>query len=296
MLDTIETKAVSTPKARQARRVPMSNLDRKRILLDGPFTESKELWLGSGPARDDVGRYASVNGLRMYYEVHGRGRPLVLLHAALSNIESGFGKVVRALAATRKVIAIEQQAHGRTEDISRVLTYEQMADDTAELLRRIDIRQADFFGFSMGAAVALILAVRHPGVVRKLAVVAGGADPNGWEQAMLEQAFRMSPDAWPPEFKTAFLRGGVAPEQWPAAIRRMHQAFSTFRGLRRDQVRAIRAPTLIVGGEYGLVRRDHTHELARLVPKSRLEILSGDDHQPLMVERSATLVPGFLDA
>jgi len=297
MLNPTESTSGRVQKPRRPRaQAAMETVDRKRVLLDGPFTETKELWVGDRPARD-VGAYATVNGLRMYHEVHGRGRPVVLLHAALSNIESGFGKIVRALSTTRKVIAIEQQAHGRTADIDRLLTYEQMADDAAELLRKLDIRQADFFGFSMGAAVALVVAARHPGVVHKLAVVAASSHPDGYDQELLGMLFRVTPESdFPPEIKAAFLRGGTSPDQWPAAVKRIHQSFTTYRGLRREQLASIRAPTLVIGGEYGVVNLDHTRELARLVPKSRLEVFTGDDHDPRIVERAAALVPGFLDA
>src|SRR5436190_14876205 len=93
--------------------------------------------------------YAPLNGLQMYYEIHGSGRPLVLLHGAFMTIE-GFGRILPALAETRQVIAVEQQAHGRTADVDRPLTYEQMADDTAALLRHLEIEAGQLIGYSMG--------------------------------------------------------------------------------------------------------------------------------------------------
>jgi hypothetical protein len=111
--------------------------------------------------------YASVSGLDMYYEIHGAGRPLVLLHGALMTIE-GFGKLLPPLAETRQVIAIEQQAHGRTADIDRLFSYEQEADDIAVLLREIGIEGADFLGYSVGGGIALQVAIRHQDLVRKL--------------------------------------------------------------------------------------------------------------------------------
>jgi pimeloyl-ACP methyl ester carboxylesterase len=269
----------------------------KRSVLDGPFTESKEL-LFWPVAERHVGEYASVNGLRMYYEVHGRGRPLVLLHGALEHIERSFGQIVRALAASRKVIAIEQQAHGRTEDIARPLTYEQMADDTAELLRKLEIDRADVFGFSMGGGVALVLAVRHPDRVRKVAVVSGSASIEGFDQDVMRMLTGMGPDdpAWLPLIKDGFMRVAATPGQWPAAVRRIQQAFLSFRGLRREQLQSIRAQTLFVGGESGVVKPGHLQEIARFVPRSRLEIFAGDDHDPTIIPRSAQLIPGFLDA
>src|ERR671910_1450105 len=112
--------------------------------------------------------YAEVNDLHMYYEIHGTGQPLVLLHGAFSAIGTSFGELLPQLAKTRQVIAFEMQAHGRTADIDRPLTIEQMADDTAAALRHLGIEEADIFGYSMGGSVALHLAIRHPDVVRKL--------------------------------------------------------------------------------------------------------------------------------
>src|SRR5829696_2463079 len=123
--------------------------------------------------RDDAqglgaGGYASVNGLEMYYEIHGTGDPLVLLHGAFSAIGTSFGELLPSLAERRQIIAFEMQAHGRTADIDRPLSIEQMADDTAAALQYLGIEVADIFGYSMGGSVALHLAIRHPDVVRKL--------------------------------------------------------------------------------------------------------------------------------
>src|SRR2546428_449074 len=124
------------------------------------------------------GRHAFVNGLNMYYLVQGTGGiPLVLLHGAFSNIQTDFGKMLPTLSKNRQVIAIEEQGHGHTPDMDRPLTYEQMADDVAELLRQLRITKADFFGYSMGGAIGTYVAIRHPELVRKL-VFAGGASYN----------------------------------------------------------------------------------------------------------------------
>ena len=115
------------------------------------------------------GNYAEVNGLNMYYEIHGTGQPLLLLPGAYMTIDA-MGEVVPALAETRQVIAVELQGHGHTADIDRPLTYEQMVDDIVALLRYLVIEKADVFGFSMGGGVAFQVAIRHPEVVRKLVV------------------------------------------------------------------------------------------------------------------------------
>ena len=115
--------------------------------------------------------YAPVNGLQMYYEIHGAGKPLVLLHGGGSTIETSFGRVIDSLAKTRQVIAFEQQGHGHTADIAqRPFTFEQSAEDTAALLKYLHIDQADFFGYSNGGNIALLMGIRHPDMVRKLIV------------------------------------------------------------------------------------------------------------------------------
>ena len=118
-----------------------------------------------------TGNYAPVNGLKMYYEIHGEGKPLVMIHGAFSAIESSFGKYLPELAKTRQVIGVELQAHGRTADIDRPLTTENFADDVAALLRYLNLESADVLGYSMGGFVALNVAVRTPELVRKLVVM-----------------------------------------------------------------------------------------------------------------------------
>src|ERR1051325_12172854 len=112
--------------------------------------------------------YLAVNGLNMYYEIHGTGQPLVLLHGAFSAIGTSFGKILPELAKTRQVIALELQAHGHTADIDRPLSLEGMADDVAAAISQLGMEQADILGYSMGAGVALRVAISHPEVVRKL--------------------------------------------------------------------------------------------------------------------------------
>ena len=119
---------------------------------------------------DPKGNYAEVNGLHMYYEIHGTGQPLVLLHGGVGAIEM-FGKVLPPLAEGRRVIAVDLQAHGRTADADRPLSFELMADDVAALFEHLEIERADVMGYSLGGGVALQTAIRHPVVVRKLVLV-----------------------------------------------------------------------------------------------------------------------------
>jgi pimeloyl-ACP methyl ester carboxylesterase len=259
------------------------------------------------------GRYAFVNGLKMYYEVRGpqRGTPIVFLHGAFSNIESDFGKVLPTIAKKRQVIALEQQGHGRTADIDRPLTYEQMADDVAELLRQLRVTKADFVGYSMGGGVAMYVAVRHPELVRKL-VFAGGAsyDPDGFYPELLEGEKKMTPDAFvgTPWLKT-YMR--IAPNKgdWPKLVEKIKVLDLNWRGLSEDQVRSIKVPTMLIVGDADVVRPEHVVKMFRLLgggvpgdlvalPRSRLAVLPGTTHVTLITRTSwlLSMIPEFLDA
>jgi pimeloyl-ACP methyl ester carboxylesterase len=260
-----------------------------------------------GPGALESG-HAPVNGIRMYYEVHGRqaGVPLVLLHGGGSTIEVTFGRVLPVLARRRWVIAVEEQGHGRTTDREAPVAFETSADDVAALLRHLKIAQADLLGFSNGASVALQVAVRHPGLVRKLVFASSmtrrdGARPEFWDFMARAEFANM-----PQRLKDAFLR--VNPDE--RALRRMHDKdaarMRSFRDVPDDVVRSVRAPTLIVVGDRDVVRAEHAAELARLIPGARLLILPGghgdylgeavaasaDTGQP---ELTAQLIEQFLD-
>ncbi len=139
--------------------------------------------------------YASVNGLQMYYEIHGSGgTPLLLLHGGLFNIDLQFGELLPSLAATRQVIATDFQAHGRTNDIDRLLTCADLASDVVGLLQHLDVPQADVFGFSVGGGVALHLAIRHPELVRKVIVSSVSFHPDGDRPENTEAVGEMTVD------------------------------------------------------------------------------------------------------
>src|SRR6266481_9728876 len=137
--------------------------------------------------------YASVGDLKMYYEIHGTGRPLVLLHGAFMS-----ATVYPALAESRQVIAVDLQGHGRTADIERPFTFAQMADDTAALLKRLEIEQKDIFGYSMGGKVGLAMAIRHPELVRRLAIY--GATYKSFEESIPPEALEFFKKATPETF------------------------------------------------------------------------------------------------
>jgi pimeloyl-ACP methyl ester carboxylesterase len=171
----------------------------------------------AGAAVNVQGNYASVNGLKMYYEIHGTGRPLVLLHGAF-----GWATAYPTLAKDRQVIALELQGHGHTADIDRPLTYEQMADDTAALLEHLKIEQADIFGYSMGGNVALAMAIRHPTLVRKVAINGShyGKIEDAYDPETLKQFKSLSSDFAPKVLKDPYDKVAPDPKQWPALVAR----------------------------------------------------------------------------
>jgi pimeloyl-ACP methyl ester carboxylesterase len=258
------------------------------------------------------GRRAFVNGVNMYYLVQGRGGvPLVLLHGAFSNIQTDFGKMLPTLSKNRQVIAIEQQGHGHTPDIDRPLSYEQMADDVAELLRQLRITKADFFGYSMGGAIGTYVAVRHPELVRKL-IFAGGASYNvdGFYPELMEGEKKMKPEdfAGTPWLK-AYTRIAPNPGDWAKLVIKIRDLDVNWRGLSDDQLRSIKVPTLLIVGDADVVRPEHVVQMFRFLgggapgdivglPRSQLAVLPGTTHVTLITKTDwlLSMVRPFLDA
>jgi pimeloyl-ACP methyl ester carboxylesterase len=256
------------------------------------------------------GNYVSVNGLEMYYEIHGTGQPLVLLHGAFSAIGTSFGNVLPQLAETRQVIAFEMQAHGHTADIDRPLSMEQMADDTAATLRELGIENADFFGFSMGGGVALQVAIRHPGVVRKLVLASVTYKLDGLHPGLMEGLAEMKPEMmFGSPWHEEYMRIAPRPEDFATLFAKKTQMDRQVRDLPAEAIEAIEAPTLLIIGDSDIVRPEHAVEMFRLLgggvmgdlvglPKSRLAVLPGTTHATL-VDRGdwlASMVGEFLDA
>lgn len=239
--------------------------------------------------------YAPVNGLQMYYEIHGAGHPLVMLHGGLETIAFSLGgNLLPALAKTRQVIAIEQQGHGHTADIDRPLDYGQMVEDTAALLRHLEIADADVFGYSMGGITALGLATRHPDLVRKLVIVSAPFNNDGMRPENIAGMLSLTPEALagsPQE--SAYLRAAPNPGNWATLLAKMGPLQRDFKGWPAEAIRAITAPTLFVFGDSDAIPLDHAVNLFRLrggdvngdfagVPASRLAVLPGTTHIGMM--------------
>lgn len=255
--------------------------------------------------------YVAVNGLQMYYEIHGTGQPLVLLHGAFSAIGTSFGAILPALAETRQVIAFELQGHGRTADIDRALSLEQMADDTAAALRELGIDRADIFGYSMGASVALHLAIRHPQVVRKLVLASVTYNLSGIHPGLMDGLADMQPEMmvgspWHEEYT----RIAPHPEHFARLFAKKTQMDRNTRDLLAEVIQAIKAPTLLIIGDSDLVRPEHAVEMFRLLgggvfgdmpaglPHSQLAVLPGTSHVTLVYRADllGAIIPPFLDA
>jgi pimeloyl-ACP methyl ester carboxylesterase len=260
---------------------------------------------------DPKGNYVEVNGLiNMYYEIHGTGQPLVLLHGAFSAIGTSFGNVLPSLAETRQVIAFEMQAHGRTADIDRPLSIEQMADDTVAALRQLGIEEADFFGYSMGAGVALQVAIRHSDVVRKLVLASVTYNRSGVHPGLMEGLGNMSPeDMAGSPWHEEYTRIAPNPEDFATLFAKKTQMDRETRDLPAGAIEAIKAPVLLIIGDSDIVRPEHAVEMFRLLgggvmgdlaglPNSQLAILPGTTHVTL-VDRAdwlVSMIDEFLDA
>ena len=255
--------------------------------------------------------YIPVNGLKMYYEIHGSGRPLVLLHGNLSTIGTSFGKVLPRLASTRRIIAVEQQGHGHTADIDRPFSIGQWAQDTTALLRHLGIEQADFFGYSSGGAVALEIALRSPALVRKL-VWAGGTSyrRDGLYPELLKASEAMQPeDLDGSPFQQAYESCAPHPEQWHRLVAKIADLDRATLGWSREVMASVKTPTLLIIGDSDIVRPEHVVEMFRLLgggvvgdlvglPRSQLAVLPGTTHVTLADrdEWLASMITAFLDA
>ncbi|PWT77327.1 MAG: alpha/beta hydrolase [Chloroflexi bacterium] len=255
--------------------------------------------------------YLHVNGLQMYYETYGSGRPLVLLHGNLSTISTSFGKVLPMLASTRQVIALEQQGHGHTADVERPFSTAQWALDTSAALHHLNIDRADFFGYSSGGAVALEIALRSPRLVRKL-VWAGGTS---YRRDGLYPELQAAGEAMKPEdldgspFQLAYAAVAPHPENWHRLVAKIAELDRATTGWSSDTIRSIQPPMLLIVGDSDIVRPEHVVEMFRLLgggvvgdisglPRSQLAMLPGTTHVTL-TERADWLAPmvlAFLDS
>ena len=254
--------------------------------------------------------YAPVNGLEMYYEVHGSGEPVVMLHGAFMSVTTNWTGWVGELSKTRKVIAVEMQGHGRTANIKREFSLENLADDVAALLDHLKIPSADLIGYSMGGSVAMQCAIRHPEKVRKVVSISAVFRHDGWVKEALDgfpkitaESFKGSP------IEAEYKKLSPTPNEFPDFVKRVVATASSPYDFGADRLKATKAPMFFIHGDADGVRLEHISEMFRLKggeimgdmrPRSasRLAILPNTTHVTLM-QRMPVIVPmvnDFLDA
>jgi len=247
------------------------------------------------PSTAPTGQRVDVNGMRLYYEVSGAGEPLIVLHGAYMSIPS-MGQIVPLLAKTHRVYALELQGHGRTADIDRPITYQNLADDVAAFMNAVGLRRADVFGYSMGAAAGLQLAIRHPEKVRKLVAASVAYDAAGLQPAMRAMIPQMTVDMFAgTALERAWRKLAPNPDGFRDVVRKLialeHEPMAW-----EADVRALRSPVLIVAGDADVTTLEHTVAMFRLVgggvmgdmgqplPASRLAILPATSHTALIAQ------------
>jgi len=244
--------------------------------------------LVAGPAfaqAQPAGARVEVNGMQVYYEVSGSGDPLVVLHGAYMNIPS-MGAIIPKLAETHKVYAFEFQGHGRTTDIDRPITYPALADDTAAFMEAVGLQKADVFGYSMGAAAGLQLAIRHPDKVNKLVAASVAYDAQGWQPAFREFIPQMTVEMFVdmPVFAEAYRKLAANPDGFPELVRKLI-ALEKEPMAWEAEVKALKTPVLIITGDADVATLEHSVALFRLLGGGGM----GDMGQPLPASRLAVL-------
>lgn len=238
--------------------------------------------------------YSEVGGLKMYYEIYGQGKPLVLVHGGGSTIQTNFEKIIPLLVKNRKIIAVELQAHGRTSDRNADLRFEQDADDIATLLKNLKIDKADFLGFSNGGTTTLQIAIRHPGIVDKMILASALAKRNGvpgWFWDFMSQA---SLENMPAQLKEGYKKVAADTNSLQVMHDRDVKRMLNFKDIPDEQIKSVKAPTLIIIGDKDVITPEHAIELHRQIANSELAIIPGGHGQYL--GEITTITPDFKES
>ena len=244
--------------------------------------------------------YAPLNGMKIYYEVHGvsdgQTPPLVLLHGGGSTIETSFGKVMNELSKNRQVIAFEQQGHGHTNDVDRPFTFESSAEDTIALLKYLKVPKADFFGYSNGGSIALLVGIRYPAFVRKLVVASAMTKRDGLNPSFWDGMRNASLENMPAELKEAYLKCAPrATKNLQSFHDKCVKRMLDFKDWPDSDVKSIQAPTMILIADQDVIRPEHAVELFRLLPHGSLAILPNTDHMTLVNRWPVEMIERFLN-
>lgn len=238
--------------------------------------------------------YSEVNGLKMYYEIYGQGKPLVLIHGGGSTIQTSFGRIIPILAKQRQVIGVELQAHGRTSDRNADLSFEQDADDIATLLKNINIDKADFFGFSNGGTTALQIAIRHPEIVSKIILGSALCKRNGVPVQFWGFMKQARLDNMPEQLKEAYKQVASDANGLQVMHDRDVKRMVNFKDIPNEQIRSIKASTLIIIGDKDVITPEHAIEMHRLIANSQLAIIPGGHGE--YIGEVTTLKPNYKES
>ncbi len=266
------------------------------------FTAFQSIGQQSKPA--DSG-YVPVNGIKIYYEVYGEGKPIVLLHGAFMTIEGNWGQLIPELSKTRKVIAIELQGHGHTPFSDRKLQLATLASDVEGVMNHLKVDSADVAGYSMGGSVAYQLTIQSPKRVRKLVIISSTYKSSGWRPEIANAFKNMKPELFTNSpMKAAY--DAVAPDKtkWTKFIEQMLAFLATPFDMGDSNIAKITSPVLIISGDndgldkielmktYQLLGGGVSADMAPM-PKSHLAVVPSQSHVSLMMQTETIL--GYLD-
>jgi pimeloyl-ACP methyl ester carboxylesterase len=231
--------------------------------------------------------YSAVNGLNMYYEVHGDGPALLLLHGGSGSVPE---KWIPFFSPRFQVIATEQMGHGRTADlIDRPFHYHDMAEDTVELMRQLGIERASVLGYSDGGIIGLDMAIHHSERVTRLAITGANSRIDGYTAENLVWIDSFDPDDAPVSDAYARLSPD-GPDHWPIVLRRLKRMWAVEPSFTREQLQSIQAPTLIVVGDNDIVTPEHAVEMFRSIPGAQLSVVPGAGHGAMPNETILTFL------
>src|SRR4051794_40392098 len=246
--------------------------------------------------------YADVNGLHMYYEVQGEGSPLVLLHGGMLSIDLNFAGLIPELVTRHRVIGVEMQGHGRTADIDREITPAALASDVVGLLDHLGIDRAHVLGHSMGAAVALELAVSYPDRVRRVVAISASVRPDGMHEDLADPSKHATSPRMPTQqdfadFTAEYKRLSPHPDHFDDFLARLSASNADLKGWSDEQLASVSAPVLVVQGDRDFTTNEHAALMQQLIPGSQLAILPNTTHMQA-TRRPQLLLPmldDFLD-
>ena len=220
--------------------------------------------------------YVPVNGISMYFEIHGVGKPLVLVHGGGSTMETSFSTILPMLAKDYMVIAVELQGHGHTSDRDAPESFEQDADDVAALCRTLSVDKASFLGFSNGGNTCMRIAMRHPELVDKLVIISAFYKREGMVEGFFEGMKYATLENMPQLLKDYYLKINNDESGLVSMFTKDRERMMRFEDWGDEELRSIKAPTLFICGDRDVVRNEHTVKMSRLVPASRLAIIPGN--------------------